>query len=375
MNQPGDTLPEVTNLPAAIQVLSAQLVVDGGRCMAETLMAVQAADPEYVRPYLSSIDVALGDSSPGMDGLEKLVQQAEDAVSTSQPSVKHQHVISQVVLRRFVEDVPPGGNQLTRINLLTGNLDLIGTNGVGYIDDFVPVDSQSTEKLWQEVENKLYQAIMAALNGAAHNNLAHLVILKQAVALHLVRNPQTLAVHNQSFADAVEAGIERWSRTPFADESFRRRYGLIAAGPEARRLGAAAAQGRLVDLHRIGGLFRLSVQRLYEKVADRFDGREVEVLIPASGSKEFLIGDQPAVTVNTATGATGFGEGVAVDQADKVLMPLSPRLVVAVGTTAGMRMISDDEVDDLNKLQVRMADRYVVHRPGGSFGESSVLNS
>jgi hypothetical protein len=37
---------------------------------------------------------------------------------------------------------------------------------------------------------------------------------------------------------------------PFAAEAFRRHYKLEPAGPEALRLGAEAAQGRLVKLHR-----------------------------------------------------------------------------------------------------------------------------
>jgi hypothetical protein len=48
------------------------------------------------------------------------------------------------------------------------------------------------------------------------------------------------------------------------------------------RLGAEAAHERMVTLHRRGGLFRLSVQRLYEKVCDRFDSKGIMILTPAS---------------------------------------------------------------------------------------------
>jgi hypothetical protein len=136
------------------------------------------------------------------------------------------------------------------------------------------------------------------------------------------------------------------------------------------RLGAEASQGRLVEVHQQGGLFRLSVQRLYEKVCDRFDARGVEILTPASASKEFLIGDVPAVTFNRATGCAGLAEGVAVDQADEVLMPLAPRLLAVLGPPDGTRTISDGEVDSYNQLQVRVANSYVVHRPGALLAAS-----
>jgi hypothetical protein len=151
----------------AIQWILPELAGDGGRARAQTLLAIQGADPDYVRPHLAAIDAALAASSPGVAGLAELVRRAEEAVSTSRPTVRHQHVISQVVLRRFVEDILPSGRQVARFDLAIGQPGLIGTNGVGYVDDFVPVDSKATEDLWQEVEGLLYQAIAAALDGMA----------------------------------------------------------------------------------------------------------------------------------------------------------------------------------------------------------------
>ena len=216
----------------------------------------------------------------------------------------------------------------------------------------------------------LRQATDAALNGTALTNPAHLSTLRHAVALHFARSPQTVTVHNQSFADAIQNAFERLAKTPLAAEVFRRRYRLEPAGPEALRLGAEAVQERLVKLHKEGGLFRLSVQRLYEKVRDRFDARGVQILTPASPSKEFLLGDIPALTLAGATGAVGLAEGVLVDQADEIFMPLTPRLLVVVGPPDGASSIPDDEVDEYNKRQARAAQDYVIHRPGADFATS-----
>lgn len=171
-----------------------------------------------------------------------------------------------MVLRQFVENVQPGGRQLARFDLAAGQRGLIGTNGIGYVNDFVPIDSQATEDLWQTVEGQLRPAIDAALNGTALANPAHLSTLRGAVALHFVRNPQTLTIHNQSFANAADKAIDQLAKTTLAAESFRRQHGLEPAGPEALRLGAEAIQSRIIKLHNEGGLFRLSVQRLFEEV-------------------------------------------------------------------------------------------------------------
>lgn len=275
-------------------------------------------------------------------------------------------------MRKFVEDVRPRGRVLAQVDLATKQVQLIGTNGVGWVLDFVPVDSKVTENIWQQVERDMNPAIAAALSGAALGNAAYLTTLKNAVALHFIRNPQTLTVHNGSFADALDKHIDHLAKTPFAAESFRRRYGLEPTGPEAMRLGAEASQERLVRLHREGGLFRFSVQRLYEKVCDRFDARGVEILTPANANKEFLLGDVPAITLKQATGEFGLSQGITVDEAERIFMPLAPRLLVVVGAPDGSRAIRDGEVDAYNEMQVREARDYVIHRPGAQFAASIV---
>jgi Protein of unknown function (DUF4238) len=355
------------DLPPAIALLLPVLAADGGKGRAITLLAIQGVEPGYARMHLGAIDTALGSDSPGVAGLTALIDQAEQAVSTSSPTIQRQHVISRVVLRKFVEDVPPRGRVLARVDLTSNQVTFIGTNGVGFVDNFVPVDSQATEDLWQQVELQLNPAIAAALNGTALGNPGHLSTLRRAVALHFVRNPQTLTVHNKSFADAVDKHVDQVAQTSLAAEAFRRRYGLEPAGPQALRLGAEASQERLVKLHEAGGLFRLSVQRLFEKVCERFDARGVEILTPASVTKEYVLGDVPAITVATAMGAFGLSQGITVDQADKIVMPLTPRLLVAIGPPDGERTLADGEVDAYNEMQVREARDYVVHRPAANF--------
>lgn len=190
------------------------------------------------------------------------------------------------------------------------------------------------------------------------------------MALHYTRNPQTLTVHNQSFADALKRGIDGLAKTPRAAGAFQQTYGLVAAGPEARRLGAEAVYGRLIKLHEEGGLFRLSVQRLFEKVCDRFETRGIQILTPDSRDKEFLLGDLPAITIDRTTGATG----VPVDEADEIVMPLTPRLLIVLGVSNGTRSIPDDEVDSYNALQARLARDYLIHRPAATFTAATIAN-
>lgn len=91
-------------------------------------------------------------------------------------------------------------------------MEFTGTNGVGYVRHFVPVDSQATENLWGQVETRLTPALTAARNGTALTNPMHLSTLRHAVALHFARNPQTLTIHNESFAEALQTESSNWPR-------------------------------------------------------------------------------------------------------------------------------------------------------------------
>jgi hypothetical protein len=369
---PSSAVKMTTDLPPAIQMLRDVLAADHGQPRADALLAILGAGPDYVRQHVTVIDAALGTFSPGVSGLDELIRQAEEAVSTSRPTVKRQHVISEVLLRRFAGPVPSAGRQLVRFDLAAGQGALAKAKDVGYIEDFVPVDSQATEDLWHTVETRLREAIKAAINGTALDSPVHTTTLRNAVVLHFIRNPQTLITHNQSFTDALQSGVDALANTSLAAEAFRRKYGLEPAGPEAMRLGAGAVHDRLIKLHEEGGLFRLSVQRLFEKVCDRFDTRGIQILTPASKAKEFLIGDRPTITVDRATGAAG--PGVPIDDADEILMPLTPRLLVIVGLPDGIRSIPDEEVDSHNALQARLARDYLIHRPAAIFPAATITS-
>jgi hypothetical protein len=361
----------VTPLAQAIQMILPIIASDGGQARVGTLLAIHGVGPDYLRNHLIDIDAALGTASPGTAALADLIRQAEDAVTTPS-TVRRQHFISQGVLRRYVEDVPPHGRVLAKFDISAGRTELTGTNGVGYVDHFVPVDSQTTETLWQEVETHLTQAINAALNGTALTSPAYLTTLRRAVALHFARNPQTLTIHNQNFIETFQDQIEQLAKTPLAAAAFYRDHGIVPAGPQGLRMGAEAILERLGQLHKDGGLFRLSVQRLFEMVRDRFDLKGIQILTPASATKEFLLGDTPALTLDRATGTVGLAQGVTADQADEIFMPLAPRLLVSLGSPDGTRSIPDDEVDQYNQWQSRAAQDYLIHRPAASFTASII---
>jgi hypothetical protein len=53
-----------------------------------------------------------------------------------------------------------------------------------------------------------------------------------------------------------------------------------------------------------------------------------------------------------------------------IFMPLTPRLLVVIGPPSAARSIGDADVAAFNRMQVREARDYVLHRPGADFAAS-----
>jgi len=85
----------------------------------------------------------------------------------------------------------------------------------------------------------------------------------------------------------------------------------------------------------------------------------VQIVHPAEG--EFLIGDCPALTVGDG-GAVGVVGGVALGDGKQIVMPISPRTLIAVGPEA-VGVVDRRIVEELNEIQVRAAVDYVFMRP------------
>jgi hypothetical protein len=340
------------------------LAADKGRSRAATLLAILGVGPDEVQRHLNEIDVALGADSVGTVALADLVNETRAASSAAAPTIPRQHIISQGILRRFTELIDPrAGKQLASYDIVKGKTKLIGTRGVGFVMNFVKIDSAATEQVWQRVEDSLPEAITAAERGTVMSDPRLIGVIRDAIALHYVRNPQVRDVHNKVFPDVHARALDSYANTLWSEEAFRRAYGLEPAGPQARRLGAEILLSRISLRWNEGVIFRLRVQDLFETISDHFANHGLEILSPASANKEFLIGDVPALTLNYATGTAGVAEGVALFDANTIVLPLAPRVLAAIGPANAIGTCAGAQVDALNALQVRVARECVYYRP------------
>ncbi|MFB8351520.1 DUF4238 domain-containing protein [Streptomyces niveus] len=277
-----------------------------------------------------------------------------------------QHLVSQVLLKEFTMPEPKGSSR----QLLPFDLHNPGrvhkrmpTSRCGWVENFVAVDSPSVEALWGDVERRVPTALAAVHAGTPFADPLHVDVLRDLVVLHYVRSLHYRDVHTDSVERARTRLVAKvMSQYP---EQLRlealRETGLHLSGPAA--LGAFAE--RLIERSSVmrdresGKLFRTSIEDTFHKMRNLASARRLEVITPGTG--QFLIGDNPALTLSVKGSRTMYG--MAFGDAQTLVLPIGPRHMLSLGTEDSMLTIPRSFVDRLNAVQVDAARRYVYMHP------------
>ncbi len=282
--------------------------------------------------------------------------------------VTDQHTVSQTLSRHFAQPDQRGQRVIGVHHLRYGPAKPKGPDGVGVVRNFLRVDSAHAEQLWKQVEDDIPAAVAAAASPAVLVQLQHLGTLRDAIALHFARSiaaAETLARVRRDAATARVAAITAAHADDLA-AAYRTTHGLHLAGPEGLLYYATALTAPTIELLESGAWERVRVEELFDSARARADAMHVEIVVAGAGS-EFLLGDAPAVTWRPGAARPGPAGGVAWDVAERIVMPLTPRLAASVGRCADHRTAAPGEVDQLNTWQVQAAHERVHHRPGAAF--------
>ncbi|WP_159039789.1 DUF4238 domain-containing protein [Streptomyces sp. TP-A0356] len=277
-----------------------------------------------------------------------------------------QHLVSQVLLKEFTMPEPKGSSR----QLLPFDLHNPGrvhkrmpTSRCGWVENFVAVDSPSIEALWGDVERRVPAALAAAHAGTPFTDPLHVAALRDLVVLHYVRSLHYRDVHTDAFQRARTRLVAK-AISQYPEQLRRealRETGLHLSGPAS--LGAFAE--RLIERssvmrdHESGKLFRTSIEDTFHQMRDLASTRRLEVITPETG--QFLIGDNPALTLSVERSRTMYG--MAFGDAQTLILPIGPRHMLSLGPENVMLTVPQSFVDRLNAVQVHAADRYVYMHP------------
>lgn len=280
--------------------------------------------------------------------------------------IRRQHLVSQVLLKQFTTAGPEGsGLQLRPVDVQNPERrnKLASTRTCGWADTFVAFDSASAEKLWDSVERGAHAAIEAVHAGTPFADPLHVEALRDLIVLHYVRSHRYRDVYTNAF-ETVRVKVRREVVGRFPDPL--RREALRQTGLHLASEGALNAfAGRLVEQSEVtqgfgtGALFRTSIESMFNRVRATASNWRLEVLTPENG--QFLIGDNPAVTVRTDTRPWSYN--MAIGDAHSIVLPITPRHLLALGRNNIVSTIPRALMDQINIVQIRAADCYVYMHP------------
>ncbi|WP_327301848.1 DUF4238 domain-containing protein [Streptomyces goshikiensis] len=181
-----------------------------------------------------------GSSAQWLAVAQQIDARIEELRPEADRHVVGQHVISQVLLKRFA--TPFGSNGL---KLLPFNLDhpnrvhkLASPRECGKVKHFARFASASLEQVWGRLETRIPDAAVAVARGDVFDNEQHVQTLKDLIALHLVRSLNFRDVHERIFTKIYTE--QRTALLTDQSDLLRlavlQRSGLHLAGPQGLRV-------------------------------------------------------------------------------------------------------------------------------------------
>src|ERR1035437_5063324 len=114
---------------------------------------------------------------------------------------RKQHVISQVLLRRFVD---PALGRVQEFDLRSGRSHPAATAGVGYLEEFIrSADAVAAERRWHAMEQRLPRALSSVDDRSLMSSPSDMATIRECFAIHWGRSRMVLEVHHRHREPAV----------------------------------------------------------------------------------------------------------------------------------------------------------------------------
>lgn len=303
---------------------------------------------------------------PSTSPREAFSQEYEALLLRLQPEagelIKKQHIVSQVLLRRFAGQDKNGGAVLVPFDVKNGReLKQTGTAGCAWIPHFVPYASKSAEELWQVVEDKIGAAIDTIERGRLDLNTS--TTIKDAIALHLVRSIRYMQVHTDSTKLTPIRVLEKALREQYSalQREYIKRHGHAPSPADlihfAGKLVTEQAEERFDGSHT-----RVMIEHTFDSAKRMMSGHAVQIWRTPPGA-ELLISDSPAFTMRYSADRRTVRPNVAIGDAHAIVMPLGRTTLACTGPKKKRAILTAEQVDFFNSTLIQNADRFVYYHP------------
>lgn len=239
-----------------------------------------------------------------------------------------------------------------------------GPRGAGWEENFIAHGADAAEQRWKDtVEDDLPDAFALIDAGAVELPDREADLVRDRIALHWARSRPILSATQRILAERRDAHVRQWDRPDVLDALFHEAKGIFSAGQQARQI----ARQMLVDGPpelRDGRYFAERVPHFFEQARARFSNVSIQI-VDAPAGWEYVLGDAPVLTLRRDRGGAGPHQGVALGDAELIIMPLGPRVAVSLDAhRAGRGTVTTAQVPMVNEALVAAAEQQVIYRPG-----------
>jgi hypothetical protein len=251
--------------------------------------------------------------------------------------VQRQHVVSQVLLRGWSED-----GMLRAINLRYGSVRLRSPRAEGFVPWYVGREySHVIENLWKEVEDVTPAALASVRDGSIFGKPDEIDVLQRLFATHYVRAKSTRVSWSESLVRQMQDGhlaniIEMARDDRVLAGLYEHQTGLVATSPVQLERARIRLFADLADKFDPGGeAFIEQMLELHDKVLNFVRTRGVE--IGQTDRQDLIIGDNPAAAYDARRRKAGSRDGVNIQTATNLVMPLTQTHLLAGGGYESLR--------------------------------------
>lgn len=302
--------------------------------------------------------------------LREAVSFSREVVRSKLDVVPNQHVVSKSILKRFATH-DNSGIKLQEYGLHSGlNRYLTSVRNAATVQNFVKLDSRRMENHWGDLETHFPIALESVSSGRDVFDRRSVEIVKDIMALHFARSHEL-----KTKFDLIHASnnLDILRQMPIDDNSLRQsfyeRFGYFVTDTNVAREFLIEQLSRDYEQRAATGVyFRFRLPDFFNSARKRIQESCLQILRPAPGAGEFLIGDNPLVTADREQARFGMLEGVPIGDANLVVMPLARHVCVSLSQVNEDLEIGKADVDRLNSFQVRTAKESVYFHPSAELG-------
>lgn len=283
------------------------------------------------------------------------------------PRLPKQHLVSETLLRRWTVE-----GQLSVVQFLHDGRPMVRSVGPGGVAYERGLTSRFTideiENAWSDIETLAGRVLQELREGIGLDDPDTVQAIKDLMCLHLTRSYEMLDVWERvkSENDVVRQLDELIEDDDVMRRAFFEQHGLHVVGSKGLdRYREEWRQWQEAELKRG---FSERLVKMYHRTKRYIADTGLEVLNTVQGN-ELIIGDCPAFTISADGAKIGLDDGVSMDEAANIVMPLGPYTLAALGQQTRSLTLTPAMTEKFNLIQCRRARKQIVCRPGSGLDD------